>query len=218
MNQPKPLQIYEPGLEKYILKGLINDQALENVLLSEIELSSAQAERVKVDASLITKSNFASSLCKKIQLTDVRLLDTDLSNCQWPNASLVHSEFIHCRLTGAQFNDSYIQDVTFKECLIDLGQFRFSTLKKVIFDSCILREADFQNAQLKQVTFTKCDLSGARLISTKMAGVDIRSSTFTHLEAHLFDLYGTIMTHEQLIAIAHDMAASLGITVKDKND
>jgi uncharacterized protein YjbI with pentapeptide repeats len=117
------------------------------------------------------------------------------------------------RLTGLHWIDGMLRDVTFRDCRMDLPVFRFTSFKDVAFFDCNLARVDFTNADLRGAHFTGCDLTGAQF-----AQADAQGARFTRCElaglGSVTSLRGAVITGNDLVPLAHMLAAALGIVIE----
>ena len=91
--------------------------------------------------------------------------------------------------------------------------FRFTRFDGVVFDRCNLSRADFQNADLSGVRFTGCDLTGAQFSQAKMDGTRFAGCELDGIGG-VTSFRGATVTGNDLLALAHTLAAALGITIE----
>jgi uncharacterized protein YjbI with pentapeptide repeats len=103
--------------------------------------------------------------------------------------------------------------VSFVDCKLDLANFRFAKLKNVLFDSCVLTEADFAGATFNNVSFDNCELDKADFSNTKCTKLDLRGSSIVDVIG-ISSLKGAIVSPEQLISLAPQLAAEIGLVVE----
>ena len=115
-------------------------------------------------------------------------------------------------MTGFQWVNGALRDVTFDSCRLDLSTFRFSTLNDVVFNHCNLTRADFTNADLRRARFIDCVLAGAQFSQADLSG-----TRFTRCElidiGGITSLRGATVEGHNLIELAHALAVALGITI-----
>jgi uncharacterized protein YjbI with pentapeptide repeats len=102
------------------------------------------------------------------------------------------------------------RDMVVSDCKLDLANFRQARLVHVRFERCVLTEADFGGAHLSDVTFDRCDLTRADFSGLLAGQVSFPGSTLVQLSG-LRGLAGCSLTPDQIIALAPELAAALGI-------
>ena len=147
------------------------------------------------------------------------LVDAVVENADWANRRasgvvLRRVELRLCRLTGAEFGESALTDVTFSDCRLDLAGLRFAKLERVVFRDCRMAECDLHEASLDDVSFERCELrearfTGARIGRVAFAGCDLLGAT--GVEA----LRGARMPWADVLANAPAFATALGIEIVD---
>jgi uncharacterized protein YjbI with pentapeptide repeats len=147
-------------------------------------------------------------------LQDVLLERVDLANLRGVRVLVERATFRGCRMTGIQLAESTVRDALFESCQIDLAAFRMTRFERVVLRDCVLREVDLVEAQLSSVVLERCDLTAA----------DLSHATFARSELHgcrcdglvgAERLRGTAMPWADVIALAPELAASVGIAVLD---
>src|SRR5204862_7672108 len=109
----------------------------------------------------------------------------NLANVRASGSSLRRAEVSTSRMTGFQWVDGLVRDVTFDGCRLDLSTFRFSKFTDVVFTGCKLTGIDFTNADLGGARFVDCDLAGAQFNHANLSG-----TRFTRCE--LVDIGGAV--------------------------
>ena len=110
-----------------------------------------------------------------------------------PGATLTAVRFVGSKLGFLNLAGAELDDVMFEGCEIDGLDARGAKLRAVSFVDCSINELNVTEARLSKV-----DLSGARLSS--LIGVD--------------NLRGVMISHGQLLDLAPQLAAQLGIEVR----
>jgi uncharacterized protein YjbI with pentapeptide repeats len=152
-------------------------------------------------------------------LEHLRILDGVLSRCNLANvrARSAHAERVvidSSRLTGIDFAEGALADVSFRDCRIDLAAFGFAVLKRVSFEDCVLTGTDFLEAQLEAVRFHGCDLREADMRGARMKQCELRGCELAGLQG-VESLRGAAMEWSDIVGMAGVWAAALGIEVLD---
>ncbi len=150
-------------------------------------------------------------------LRDVALERVDLANLRGMRVLIERASFRGCRMTGIQLAESTIRDVLFEDCRIDLAAFRMTRFERVVLRDCVLREADLVEAQLSSVVLERCDLAGADLSHATFRRSELRDCRCDGLIA-AERLRGTAMRWADVVALAPELAAAVGIAVLDAED
>lgn len=146
--------------------------------------------------------------------TDCRFERSNLANSRAERSRLTRVTFDATRLTGLHWTDGVLRDVAVTGCRADLTGFRFTRFDTVTFDDCNLSRADFQNADLSGVRFTGCDLTGAQFSHATLTGTRFANCELDGIGG-VTSFRGAIVTGNDLLALAHTLAAALGITIEN---
>ncbi len=213
MKLSPPLLKYAGSFQTIPAAQLQSDITLEQVRLTDFEATSLIARSLAFDEAIFEKVTLTQAKLEKLSIGDAELTTCNLSAVDCNNASCIRVCFKDCRLTGIDFSRSTLKDVLFDTCKLDMANFRFSKLNRVTFRNCVLDEADFQEAELHEVSFALSHLSRVELTHAKLTKVDARSATLHDLRGWSY-LHGLIIDGTQLIAIAPELAAELGIHIE----
>ena len=215
----KPLVIAAPELPDESTEESDFDEQLNSgdhhtdLVLSNRKLAGRTASRLIIQRARLQDVEMVESKFNFLRLIDARLDHCDLANIDWSQSTFNRIELVNCRMTGGRFIDSDIKDVFFEDCKIDLAQFRVCAFKDCRFLNCNLREADFYEANLEGIVFSGCDLRGVQLYGASLKGADFRGSQLEGLQARAEDLQGAIIDSLQLLDLARDLAAMIGLKV-----
>lgn len=206
-------------LEPIALGGeaLERETRLTAVVVEEAALGGVHADSLELDEAHILEGDLSAARIARLGLRDTRLQRVNLANLTAPAASLLRTVFVDSRLTGCAWPEAVLRDVTLRNCRMDLVSFRFARLERVTFEDCVLREADFQGAQLDSVSFRDCDLTGATLEDCRFHCSDLRRCRLDDLRG-IEGLRGAAMDWADIVGLAGQMAASLGIRVAADGD
>lgn len=127
--------------------------------------------------------------------------------------SVRQCRFDHCRLTGADFIEAEITDVTFEQCEFRLASFRMARLERVSFVDCRLSEVDAFELAAKSVSFDGSRLDGINLDRLRAERLDLRGADSLTLEG-VGRLDGCLVTELQLHGLVHELAAATGLLVE----
>jgi len=189
-----------------------------DIILSNRNLAGRTAPRLTLQRSRFQDIEMVGSKLKFLRLIDARLDHCDLANVDWSQSTFNRIELVNCRMTGGSFIDSEIKDASFQDCKIDLAQFRVCAFKDCRFLNCNLREADFYEANLEGIVFSGCDLRGVQLYGANLKGADFRGCQLEGLQARAEDLQGAIIDSLQLLDLARDLAAMIGLKVLEADE
>lgn len=145
---------------------------------------------------------------------DCRVDNSDWANLRTSKSAMSRVELQAVRLTGLNWTDGTLRDVTIRDCRADLSTFRFTSFKDVAFIDCNLSRADFTNADLRGAHFTGCDLTAAQFAQADAAG-----ARFTRCElagiGSVTHLKGATVSGHDLASLSHTLAGALGIVIAD---
>lgn len=150
-------------------------------------------------------------------LRDVVLEDCDLANVRGVRVLVERATLRGCRMTGMQLAESTIRDTLLEGCRIDLAAFRMTRFERVVLRDCVLREADLVEAQLSSVVLERCDLTGADLSHATFARSQLHDCRCDGLIA-AERLRGVAMPWPDVVALAPELAAAVGIAVLDEEE
>lgn len=148
------------------------------------------------------------------EFLDAVVEDADWSNRRELRFSARRLELVRVRLTGAQFPESTLEDVTFSDCRADLASFRFAKLERVVFSDCRLEEADFYGAELEDVLFERCELRLAVLEGVRVTRVELRACSLEGMQG-AEALKGVRMPWNDVVGNGPLFASALGIDIID---
>jgi len=160
-------------------------------------------QRCGVDGLSLRRSRIIGSVVDAIHGASVDLADATwrdsritggrLGAMNLPGATLTAVRFVGSKLGFLNLAGAELDDVVFEGCEIDGLDARGAKLRDASFVDCSINELNVTEARLAKV-----DLSGARLRS--LIGVD--------------NLRGVTISHGQLLDLAPQLAAQLGIEVR----
>lgn len=185
----------------------------EAVTLTEANWSGQTHRRLSLDDVRLIAPDITSAKLRDGGWADVRLEGGQLAGADLAGTSLRRVQLDRIRANGLILTECEVKDVTIADAKCDLANFRFGKWVKVRFVRCSLREVEFIGANLNQVVFEDCDLTGADFSGSQLKAVDLRGSRFDSLKG-LGGLRGAIMSYDQLIGLAPDLAAELGISLQ----
>lgn len=166
-----------------------------------------------IDGCKFERSMLAGRAFRSFKIWDSILVSTDISACKAFEAGLLRSEFLGCRMSGAQFGESTIQDVTFQNCKLNLLSFRKCRLERVVFQNCMLDEADFIGATLSDVVFVNCEMTKTDFNRARCTRVDMTRSDMSGVRG-VMSLKGVRIKPEQMMDIAPLLCAEVGFVLE----
>jgi len=170
---------------------------------SDARFVECRLQRCAVDGLVLRRSRILGSVLDAIHGASVDFSDTTwrdsrvsggrLGAVNLPGATLTTIRFVGSKLGFLNLAGAQFEDVVFEGCEIDGLDARGAKLRSVSFVDCSVNELNVTEAALSKV-----DLSGARLRS--LIGVD--------------NLRGVTINHGQLMDLAPQLAAQLGIEIR----
>ncbi|MHB8296359.1 MAG: pentapeptide repeat-containing protein [Acidimicrobiales bacterium] len=156
------------------------------------------------------------------RLDRARIVDTVFENCDLSGAalgeaSLTRVAFADCRMLGVITPQAVLRDVRFTDCRMDGASLRMVVGERVMFEHCELTGADFYAARLAQACLFDCNLVGAELSQANFEGARLHGSTLQGLKGGA-SLQGVTIESTQVLAVAMQVLAGLGITIDDERD
>ncbi|HSX27952.1 MAG TPA: pentapeptide repeat-containing protein [Candidatus Saccharimonadales bacterium] len=210
LPQPKDVS----NLTPITAHQLTADATLDQVLLAEADFTGNEAKNLTFDDSLLERVSFTEAKIDKLSLSDTVVKTSDFSAARCSGGSFIRVRFVGGRLSGIDLSRSLLKDVVFEGCKLDMANFRFAKLERVQFIECNLTETDFQAAELVDVNFTSSHLERTEFGQCKVKNVDARQAELLDIRGWQ-DLKGLKIDSLQLVMIAPQLAANIGITVED---
>lgn len=149
------------------------------------------------------------SRLERFECRNVRFEKCDFANLEWLGASFHRVVFSQCKLTGANFSDSFLQDCLFEDCHLELSAFSNVRFKSTAFTNCRLVDSDFLELDWQRLFVRNCDLTGSNWFHTKLNGLDFTSNTFERISLSQEQISGLKVNQEQALVIA----AGLGLII-----
>lgn len=219
MAAPSAAKPASPQLPAAVSQSSIDDHRLVDdgqwwrLWFDGADAGGIDAEGFTMEATRLSRVDLSGGRWRKATVRDCVVRDGNLANTHAEDSGVHRSSFDTMRMTGMQWTNGVVRDVTFTGCRLDLAGFRFSRLRHVVFTDCRLTGVDFTNTGFTSVRFTGCDLTGARLHHATMAATrfdDCLLEDVTGVEA----LRGAVVSGADLLPLTYSMAASLGIAVE----
>lgn len=138
------------------LSGDLRKQVIQNCTFEHCSVQNLNvegADLVCVESHYSVWKNIQGS---KLQVDDCVFHGDTFEQCNFTEAHLGKSSFIHC-----SFNAGALEEVRSLQCSWQSARFHNSSLLHALFDHCDLSCASFIESPLNMVTFNHCDLRGA---------------------------------------------------------
>ncbi|MET7426268.1 pentapeptide repeat-containing protein [Dactylosporangium sp. NPDC005555] len=180
----------------------------------DLELAGRSAKGAEFQQCRFNRVDLSGTAFVKVSLTDCLVESSNFANLHGDQSSLLRVAVKDSRLTGLQWLDGVLRDVTLRDCRIDLSVFRATTFGAVVFEDCNLSGADFTGADLSGVTFARCDLTGAQFSAATMAGARLTDCDLSGIGG-VTSLAGATVSTADLITLSRALAAALDIRLSD---
>jgi uncharacterized protein YjbI with pentapeptide repeats len=169
-------------------------------------------------------SRFLECTFQRCDLSQVRLGRTRFGDTGWyavhgASVDLSESTWLDCAVQGArlgavQLYGAELRRVRFEGCKIEYLNLRGATLVDCQLVDCQLVEPDFAEA-----TFTRVSFDGSRLVApdfarARLSEVDLSGAKLTGPRG-VTGLRGATISSAQLLDLAPDFAAELGVVVAE---
>jgi uncharacterized protein YjbI with pentapeptide repeats len=189
------------------------------------------------DSVLFTGLDFTGQ-----DVPDARFLECRLDRCCVDRLSLRRVRFIGCQLTGffgasVDFADSTWRDselvggrlgavtlagTTWKDVRVHGTKLGFlnlagARLEDVVFEECEIGSLDVGAAQLKSVSFTDCSIEEMTVAEATLSRVDLSHARLRTIVG-VDNLRGAVVSHQQLLDLAPQLAAQIGIEVRQDQE
>jgi uncharacterized protein YjbI with pentapeptide repeats len=193
---------------------LPEEPIFENMHLRDVlDIPGYEADEAwQIDACKVERCLLAGRPMQHLKIWDSILVGSDMSACRAFEASIVRSEFLGCRLSGTQWGEGTLTDVTFQQCKLNLLSFRRCTLERVVFQNCVLNEADFIGARLTDVTFIDCELIKTDFSRVHCNRVDMTRNDLGSIRG-VTSLKHVRIAPEQMVTLAPLLCAEVGFIV-----
>lgn len=222
-----PLPRYRPGegaaacrpplvvteLDPLELDGLQDDDGWSE---REVRGSAvaADAERVAFSRSRIVGVRLTAANLRRLELTDVVLVDCELSNTVFEEATWTRVAFQRCRFSEADLGGAELTDVSFTDCQLDQAGLRMARAARLEVRGGSATGIDLYRARLAGSAWRDVDLTGAKVSGADLARAVLHGSVLDDLEG-ASALKGCRIDHQQVVPVGLALMADAGITVDD---
>jgi uncharacterized protein YjbI with pentapeptide repeats len=212
-------KITQPNLPEHMPKGaaltdLEPAVTLEGVECDQVDWAGQKSKLAHIDSVRLIEPDLTGAILREGRWEDVEVSGGQLGGLNLTGSSLRRLLIQRARMSGVVLAETELKDIIIEDTKLDLANFRFSKLSRVRFVRCQLIDADFGAAQLVDVDFTNCDLTSADFSGATMKRVDLRSSVVQHIKG-IGGLKGATINYDQMITLVPELAAGLGIEVKN---
>lgn len=193
---------------------LADEAMFRRLEFTGLDLTGQRARSAEFDLCRFTQTGMS-----QVELDGATFGDCTVDNCDWANlrahkSGMNRVALSTVRLTGLQWADGSLREVTFTDCRIDLASFRFTAFRGVVFTDCNMTRADFTGADLRGARFVDCDLNGAQFAEANCEG-----TRFTRCQlggvGGVTAMRGALVAATDLAALSYTLAAALGIRLDE---
>jgi uncharacterized protein YjbI with pentapeptide repeats len=178
------------------------------------DLARSFAEHARIVGTELRGVVLTAANLHRCTLTDVRLVECELSGAMFTESQWLRVEIVNCRMSGAVVSQSRLRHVRFLEDKLDGADFRIVTAERVVFDQCAMADADFYDARLQSVDFDRCDLRRAHMSGVVARDLRLHGSQLEGLRGAA-SLRGASITFDQVLPLALGLFNEVGIKVTD---
>ncbi|OLE28475.1 MAG: hypothetical protein AUG44_07330 [Actinobacteria bacterium 13_1_20CM_3_71_11] len=179
-----------------------------------VDLAGRRAGSVEFEGCRFAAADLSRTALVAATLRDCLVDRSNLANLRAERSTMLRARLSVSRLTGVQWVDGTVRDVTVSQCRADLASFRFSTFQRVVFEDCNLTRADFTNADVSGVVFRRCDLTAAQFSHATMVGTRFADCALAGIGG-VASFAGAVVASGDLAGLAHALAAALDIRIEE---
>jgi uncharacterized protein YjbI with pentapeptide repeats len=181
-------------------------------LLKGLDWSERSGDGI-LESSAVEGANLAGIVLSPLEAVDVTVDHSVLSNGRWERMTARRVEITDSQLVGWQAQFSLASDVYVADCRADFAGISIGTAKgPVVFERCRFANATFLG-DLSKAVFIECAFPGADFARVSNAkGCDMRRSDLSGVNG-LMSLKGTLITPDQAVQLAGELAVAAGFTL-----
>ncbi|WP_288904063.1 Holliday junction resolvase RuvX [uncultured Alistipes sp.] len=157
----------------------------------KIEIRSCRFDRCRLSGRL-----------DRCYIRDTVFDSCELSNADFTGGTFRRVHFTNCKLLGAKLPEIRMDHVRFTGCHMRFVNLMLGVLKAVGFETCNLDGGVLQELKAQGLFFKDCQLTGASLVRTPLAGLDLTTDEITGIQVSLPELKGAIVTPFQACELA----------------
>ncbi len=200
VQPPNLLQaLIDLPLADTIEAALRNHADIDGARFADGTANEVVGAALEFSGCVFERCTFGDWECKRVCFVDCLLDHCDLSGISLPSVTFQRVRFQDCRLTGAAFLQAALMNVLLESCSGDYLTLSQAKCTHVQWKDCRLRESLWQEVVWKSAAFAACDLTGAQLLRTPMAGMNMATCTLDSLRIDPYDLRGMQVTPSQAI-------------------
>ena len=178
-----------------------------------VDWSGQSADGV-FESGTIAASDLSGAMISPLEVVDVTIDRTVLSNARWERMTARRVEITDCQLVGWQAQFELASDVYVADCRADYAGISIGVAKgPLVFERCRFTNATFLG-DLSKAVFIDCSFPDADFTRVSNArGCDLRRSELSGVSG-LLSLKGSLITPDQAVAIAGELAVAAGFQLK----
>jgi uncharacterized protein YjbI with pentapeptide repeats len=176
--------------------------------LAEVDARGSRLLECAFSDSVLTGGSMRRARLNEVWMRRLRILDVDLAETIWHDVTVLDSSIAALECFGSK-----LRRVALHDCKLDSVNLRESELIDVEFRDCVLRNVDLTGSNVKNVSFHGCTIEGLELDHATLSGADFSGARQLALATGAGSLRGAILSPHQLMDLAPELAAVLGITI-----
>lgn len=175
--------------------------------LSGVDAAGAYVERCRFDACQLDDLELHGASLDEFRLDGCTAASLGAGDGVWRDVELVG-----CRVGVLSLDGAHLDRVVFDGGKVDLLNLRGATVRDVVLRDVHVGELDLGLATLRSVALEGCTVGSLVLDGTGYRDVDLRRSAIVEVSG-VRSLAGTVITPTQLVELAPQLAAELGVAV-----
>ena len=180
-------------------------------------IEGAVLDGLRRQAVSYRETEFVRASATGARFPDCRLLDVRFDRLDAPDLAASHStwrdvEIVGSRLGTLGLDDSTVNRLRFDRCKVGFLGLQGARVQDMVIEGCVVEELDLSDAVASRVAFRDTTIGQLRLRGSRLSHVDLRGARLGLVEP-VAGLRGAVVTVEQVLDLAPDLAAALGILV-----
>ena len=151
---------------------------------------------------------------EQLRLTDVVLVECELSVAMLAKATMTRVRFERCRMSGLYAPEATLTDVALVDCKLDEADLRMSRWQRVTAAECDLHDAVLTAARLSACRLLHCQLRHADVTGARLSDVALHGSALDDIRG-ANSLRGAVVSSDQLMPLSLALFHAVGIKVDD---
>ena len=154
-----------------------------------------------------------------LSMRRARVIDCVFSEVHGPSVDFADSTWRDSHMTGGRLGAMTVAGAKWTRVRLSGVKLGFlnlagARLEDVVFDGCEIGGLDVGSAQLRSVAFVDCIVQELNVVEATLSNVDLSGAKLRTLVG-IENLRGAIVSHEQLLDLAPQFAAQLGVVVRE---